>query len=987
VNDRTSSPQWERVAAVFDEAMARDASERLTFVRLECAGDEALRQRVESMLDAIDRPALLDLPAGEMVADLFDRPRPQPGARLGQYQVESFLGAGGMGEVYSARDTTLGRSVAIKLLPADVGPESERVARFRREAKLLAALSHPNVAMIYGLEELDSPAGLTLGLVLELVDGETLAERLKRGRLPIEDALTLARQIADGVEAAHYRGIVHRDLKPANIKITKDGAVKVLDFGLAKLAHPDVAGAPQDATLSPTITSPAFVTGVPMLLGTAAYMSPEQAKGREADKRSDIWAFGCVLFEMLAGRRPFDGDEIAEVLGAVVRLDPAWEALPAGLPLAIRRLLEGCLAKDPSRRIADMSVAKFLLENASNLAAPAAVPATTGPRVWVWAAAGAAIAAIVTTGSWYALSPRPAAPQVTRFEIAPTGNAAVSVDPVSRDLTIMPDGRRIVYVTLGPPTGPQLLVRRLDQLDTAVLIAEGAPRAPFGSPDGAAVGFVNLGSGRDASPELRTVAVSGGPVAALCTLDGQSRGATWGDDGQIVFATSNPETGLQRVPASGGEPVVLTRPDRARGESDHLWPHALPGGKGVLFTIVSARGGADPYQIAVLDPGTSRFRVVLDGGSQAQYTRSGHLVYAAGGALHAVAFDLDRLEARGPSVLVTREVTTLENGTAQFDISQDGALIYVPVAPAQARTMVWVNRRGGEEPAGRVPPRVYQHPRLSPDGRQVAVEVREEDNDIWLWDIASDTLRRLGLSRTIDRSPVWMPDGRRIVFTSPETNGIGTGDLFARAADGSGAAERLAAPTGIRLPLLASSVTSDGRQIVAWRPGAAADLWLVTPGDQGVRQLLGDPAAIERNGEISPDGRWLAYESNATGQFEIYLRAFPGVDGGEWQVSAGGGVQPAWTRDGKELVYVGLDRTMRSVDMTRAPDQVGMPQKLFDAPYLLGTALNSRSYDVTRDGSRFLMIREARPRGVAAPATILVTQNWTEELKRQVPTD
>jgi len=965
VNDRTTSRQWERVASVFDEAMARDASERLTFVRRECAGDDALRERVESMLDANDRPALLDRLADEMLADLLDRPRPQPGSRLGQYQVESFLGAGGMGEVYRARDTTLGRAVAIKLLPADVGPESERVARFRREAKMLAALSHPNIAAIYGLEVLDSPAGPTLALVLELVDGETLAERLQGGRLPIEDALALARQIAEGVEAAHQRGIVHRDLKPANIKITRDGAVKVLDFGLAKLAHPDATGAAQDAALSPTITSPAFVTGVPVLLGTAAYMSPEQAKGREADKRSDVWAFGCVLFEMLAGRRPFDGDDIPDVLGAIVRLEPAWQALPAGLPIAVRRLLEGCLEKDPLRRIGDLSVAKFLLENAANLTTPSAVPVTTGRGApWAWAtAAVATIAAIVAAGSWYALAPRPAAPAITRFEIAPTGDAAVSVDLVSRDLMITPDGRRIVYVTLGPPSGTQLLVRRLDQLDLSVLVAEGTPRAPFGSPDGTAVGFVNIGSGRGGVPELRTVAVSGGPVATLCPLDGQSRGSTWGDDGHIVFATSNPETGLQRVPATGGEPVVLTRPDRARGEADHLWPYALPGGKDVLFTIVSASGGADPYQIAVLDLRTGRYRVVLAGGSQAYYTRSGHLVYAAGGNLQAMAFDLDTLAVRGPSVIVTRDVTTLQTGTAEFDISQDGTLAYIPAAAPQARAMVWVDRRGREEPAGRLPPRAYAHPRLSPDGRQVVMEVREEEHDIWLWDIASDTLRRLGLSRAIDRAPMWMPDGRRIVFTSQETDALalGPGELFARPADGSGTAERLVAPTGIRLPLVASAVTKDGRQIVAWRPGAVADLWLATLRDHSARRLLGTPQFLERNGDLSPDGRWLAYESNSTGQFEIYLRAFPSVEGGEWQVSTGGAVQPVWTRDGKELVYVGLDRTIRSVDMTRAPEQVGMPQRLFDAPYLLGTPLNSRSYDVTRDGSRFLMIRRLVP--------------------------
>ena len=702
MNDRTTSRQWERVAAVFDEAMARDASERLTFVRRECAGDDALRERVESMLDANDRPALLDRPAGEMFADLLDRPRPQPGSRLGQYQVESFLGAGGMGEVYRARDTTLGRAVAIKLLPADVGPESERIARFRREAKMLAALSHPNIAAIYGLEVLDSPAGPTLALVLELVDGETLAERLQGGRLPIEDALALARQIAEGVEAAHHRGIVHRDLKPANIKITRDGAVKVLDFGLAKLAHPDATGAAQDAALSPTITSPAFVTGVPVLLGTAAYMSPEQAKGREADKRSDVWAFGCVLFEMLAGRRPFDGDDIPDVLGAIVRLEPAWQTLPAELPIAVRRLLEGCLEKDPLRRIGDLSVAKFLLENAANLTTPSAVPVTTGRGTAVGLGDG-----------------RPCHHRSNRRcgELVCAGTPARG--PGGHAIRDCADGRRRRVGGSREPRPDDHARRpahRLRHARSAERSATARPQArstrPFRARRGGGTASAVWLARRDGAlvrqprqwarrgPELRTVAVSGGPVAALCPLDGQSRGSTWGDDGHIVFATSNPETGLQRVPATGGEPVVLTRPDRARGEGDRLWPYALPGGRTCCHDRLRQwrRQSVPRSPCSICErAGTGSFS------PEAARRISGADTWCTPPVETSRPWrsisTLSPCVAR--PVIVTRNVTTLQTGTAEFDISRDGTLAYIQ--PRRRRHGRWSGSTGGAVRSRRTP--------------------------------------------------------------------------------------------------------------------------------------------------------------------------------------------------------------------------------------------------------------------------------------------
>jgi serine/threonine-protein kinase len=530
------------------------------------------------------------------------------GTRLGVYEIIAAIGEGGMGQVFRARDTKLDRDVAIKILPEVFAHDADRLARFTREAKTLASLNHSHIAGIYGLEE----SGGIIALVMELVDGDDLSRRIARGAIPLDEALPIAKQIAEALEAAHERGIIHRDLKPANIKLRPDGVVKVLDFGLAKLAQPEAAGSHADAMASPTITSPARVTGIGVILGTAAYMSPEQAKGRDADRRSDIWAFGCVLYEMLTGRRAFDGEDMTDVLGAVVRLEPNWQALPADVPQPVRTLLQSCLVKDRGRRVADISTALFVLDKVPSLAEPAAAGADAAPpRRPVWrravtpVTAALAASAVVGTGVWFATrAAEPPPPRVSRLLIAPSGTAAMNNIIGNSALAISPDGSRVVYVG---NNGTQLFVRALDALEPAAVFTSVDLSQPFISPDGPWIGFVEGGA-------WKKVAVTGGPAVLLASLDGAARGATWGADDAIIGATTNAATGLQRVTAAGGPATVLTRPDPAQGEADHVWPERLPGGRAVLFTIIPLGGRIDTAQVAVLDLQTGTRKVLVRGG-------------------------------------------------------------------------------------------------------------------------------------------------------------------------------------------------------------------------------------------------------------------------------------------------------------------------------------------------------------------------------------
>jgi serine/threonine-protein kinase len=907
------------------------------------------------------------------------------GAHVGPYEIVSPLGAGGMGEVYRARDTKLGREVALKILPESFVHDPERIARFSREAQVLASLNHPNIAAIHGLEDSTGvPA-----LVMELVEGPTLADRIAQGPIPLAEALPIAKQIAEALEAAHEQGVIHRDLKPANVKVRADGTVKVLDFGLAKALDP-VAAVAGDITASPTITTPAM-TQMGMILGTAAYMSPEQAKGRPADKRSDIWAFGCVLYEMLTGRRAFEGEDVSDTLAAVLRGEPDWKALPPDTPPLIGRLLHQCLTKDRKARVPNISVARFdIADLLSGSTARTAENATSVARRsplqrWLPFAATAAITGAIGAGVGW-VWPRSVSQQVLRLTAMPIDGSQVGDRSPIPDVALTSDGQRIVYTTGQNPATQQLFVRSLDQLAAMPLKGVGSPVGPFLSPDGQWVGY------RDAQARaLKKVAITGGTPVTICPTE-TFQGGSWGSDGMIVFASS---VGLFRVSDGGGTAEVVAKPDAANGELSYTFPEVLPGNRAVLFTIVPLPPRIDSGRIAVRDLKTGQIKVLVQGGNNAHYAPSGHLVYSVAGGLRAVRFDLDRLEVKGTPVPVVEGLATkINNGAASFAIAKNGALVYRTgdATVAQLRTLVWVDRHGHEEPLG-VPSRNYFYPRLSPDGTKLALDIRDQENDIWVWDLVRHgPLTRLtvdpALNRRGNRGGVWSRDGKRIAFTAQHE---GAENIYWQPADGSGTPERLTNGPGQQFPV---SFTPDGTQLL-FNEG------LNTPQGLGVVNLSGDRHADillhgspnQNNGDISPDGKWLAYESNESGQSEIYVRPFPKVEEGRQQVSNGGGSRPVWARNGRELFYENAvpDRPAAKIMVVSvrlgATLTFGAPQVLVDGPYL--TPQTGRTYDVTADGQRFVLIKDAPPTSPSSvpprPSQLVVELNWLEELKARVP--
>jgi len=985
-------PHPERLTAVFEAAVLHEPAEREAYLREACEGDADLRQQVEALLVDVERPALIDSPVGEAVVELLgDDSAVVIGKRLGPYQVDSLLGVGGMGEVYRATDTVLSRQVAIKFLPEDVATDPERVARFRREARILASLNHPNVAAIYGVETLDGEHGSSSALVLELVEGPTLADKLTTGAMPLDEALTVTRQIADALDAAHQLGIIHRDLKPGNIKVREDGTVKVLDFGLARVTEMDVDGgslttrrSPAD---SPTITSPAM-TAAGIILGTAAYMSPEQAKGKSADKRSDIWAFGCVLYEMLTGRRAFEGEDVSDTLATVLRGDPDWTALPNNLPQPVGALLRGCLTKDRTRRVSDVSTLRFVLQNSDSLAPIDVGSATPQARSPLWrrlvTPVAAAIAASSAVGAIVWLATRAPEPPVTRFLVAPTGTAALTFDVNARDLAALPGGA-IVYKGANTEGRSRLWIRTRNQLEPTPLVDTGSARAPFSSPNGEWVGFFETGP---VNPEMRKVPITGGPTVLICSIIGLGAGMTWGDDDTIIFATADPTTGLQRVSSAGGTPEVLTRPNRERGESDHVWPQYLPRSKAVLFTITSTSGDKGTPQIAALDLRGGATKILLQG-SQPHYTSSGHLVYVSMGMLMAVRFDAERLDVSGPSVPVTPELTTLGSGTTEFDIARDGTLVYVPAGSGgdgPNRTLVWVDRQGREEPAKVDRPRAYSVPRLSPDNTRVAVDDGSAGRNILVLNLVSGAATRVTLDQGTASIPVWLDD-RQIVHLS-RAPGESIPRLLRRNADATGEAEPLTATPTTPAMVVTSVAPPRGkssRSLLGSTFMGPSDVMMLTLSDGRLQPLL-HAAYVERNAAVSPDGRFVAYETNADGLFQIKVRPFPDVDSGQWTVSSQEGFQPAWALDGSALFYRAADGGVMSVAVRPGPTwNAGTPTKLFDGRTFLRTTSTGlgRTYDVAKDG-RFLMVKEpSSDRASSIP--MVVVQNWFEELKRLVP--
>jgi serine/threonine-protein kinase len=892
-----------------------------------------------------------------------------------------------MGEVYRARDTRLDRDVAIKILPDAFVANPERVARFQREAKTLAALNHPNIGGIHGLEESPSTGSgqaVLTALVMELVEGEDLSQRIARGAMPLDEVLPIAKQIAEALDAAHEQGIVHRDLKPANIKVRPDGTVKVLDFGLARAIEP-AGAASSSVSLSPTITTPAM-TLAGMILGTAAYMSPEQARGRTADKRSDIWAFGVVLYEMLTGRRAFEDEDVSMTLSKVLQREPDFDALPPSVPPRVSQVIRVCLRKDPKQRVSDIRDVRLALEGAFETAVPQKTAAVeVAPRRQVALAGTAALLAgalIATTVTWFATRPvDPVPPRVSRLSLAPPGPAALTINLSDRDLAITPDGSRLVYVGNG---GTQIFVRALDALEP-VAVFTGAPRGLFVSPDGQWIGFVE-------STSLKKVAVTGGPAITLTQLDNAGpRGATWGPGDTIIVATSSVTSGLQQVAAAGGSAKTLTTPDRAQGEADHLWPELLPGGRAVLFTIMPVTGGLDAAQVAVLDLQTGMYKVVVRGGSHAHYMQSGHLVYAAAGTLRAVPFDLAALQPRGAPVPVIADVMTKATGGVDAVVAGDGTLAYVSGGSATGtgseRTLVWVDRSGREEPlalrAGR-----HFDPRLSPDGSQIALTTEDAGNtDVWIIDVASGRRRRVTFDPGLDRYPLWTPDGKAVLFYSTRN---GTQGVYRKRLDTDTSEERLFTErTRLVVPW---SWSVDGQTLVtselASTGASGFDLGALSLGGTPAWKSLLATAFQESQPVVSPDGKWMVYSSNeGGGGGGVYARPFPEVTAGVEQVSTEGGTNPVWTRAGRELVYRNRDTIVAVSVESSQTFRTGTPGVLFKGIYFdeVGT-----QWDVTRDGTRFLMLKSAAAAGDAAgreqaPPQITIVLNWIEELKRLVP--
>ena len=905
----------------------------------------------------------------------------QPGTRIGPYEITGPLGAGGMGEVYRARDTKLSREVALKLLPAALAADPDRIARFQREAQVLASLNHPRIAQIYGLED----SGDLRALVMELVEGPTLAEIItdrSPARMPVEEALRLAREIALALEAAHDRGITHRDLKPSNIKVTPSGDVKVLDFGLAKLSSPDssVQRSAIELSASPTLTTPALATGVGVILGTAAYMSPEQARGRPVDKRADVWAFGCVLYEMLTGRRAFEGEDVSDTLAAVLRGEPDWSVIPPGLSPTVRVYLRRCLARDPAQRVHDIADMRLAIEGAFDVPADAssatpAAPSGSGrwphglkPALYVIGVVVAAVLGGLGVPLLFPVKP----PSVVRLTATPSNGIVIAPTQADSDIAVSPDGSRIAYVSV-QQGALSLYVRTLSSLDVVRIEGLNSPRSPFFSPDGESIGFFD-GDG------LKRVSATGGAAVRITPITGIGRGASWGQDDSIVFATTD-ATGLLRVPAGGGEPVVITKPSQG---DDHILPEILPGGRGVLYTVFPGGRPISNAQISILEFDTGMERTLIPGGSHAKYAASGHIVYGYSGTLRAVGFDLETLTTRGNPVPVIERVVTKIPGPANFAMSSNGSLVYQSgdVTASAERSLVWVDRQGREEVLN-APKRSYVYPRISPDGTRVALDIRDQENDIWLWDLARQTLARLTFDPGFNRGVVWTNDGNRVVFSADRD---GVESLFWQAYDGSGAPERLTTALPGR-PQVPYSIVPHRQALVFGEPGQPPfDLFtLPLDADRKPAPLL-NASYSEHNGEVSPDGQWLAYQSDESGSSEIYVRRFPGLDSRS-QVSNDGGSRPAWSRNGRELFYLKSEGAVVSVPVGRSEGGgflAGTPETLFEGQYFMVQA--GRTYDVSPDAKRFLMIKSASPTSATVPQLVVVL-NWFEELKRLAPLD
>jgi eukaryotic-like serine/threonine-protein kinase len=889
------------------------------------------------------------------------------GTKLGPYEIVAPIGAGGMGEVYRACDTRLDRTVAIKILPANLSSNLEARQRFEREGRAISSLNHPNICTLYDIGHQDG----TDYLVMEFLEGQTLADRLLKGPLPPGQVLKYGIEICEGLEKAHRGGVTHRDLKPGNVMLTKTGA-KLMDFGLAKAGSPSGASASSLTLTSPVASRPLTQEG--MIVGTFQYMSPEQIEGKEADARSDIFALGAVLYEMATGKRAFEGKSTTSVIAAILeRNPPPISAVQPMFPQVLDRVLATCLAKDPDERfqtVHDLKVQlKWIAEGSSQF--PSQPPAELkgshafGRQGLILSVGTLLLGAVIASLATWNLKPVPP-PPISRFTITlPSGQQLAGLEDGSA-VALSLDGTHLAYAARQGQI-QQLYFRAMDRLEARPIPGTEGASEPLFSPDGQWLVFF-------ASGKLKKVSVNGGGALTLGDAF-QPRGASLGSQGTVAFAASWAST-IQQVPDVGGTPQALTH--FAKGENSHRWPEFLPGGKAVLFSAAMTSSTWVNPLIAVHSVATGERRNLVQLGTQPRYALSGHLLYAQAGTLMAAPFDPQRLELTGAAVPVVEGVLQSGiSGAVQYSLSATGSLVYVPGnIQADQRKLVWVTRNGAEQPIA-APARAYRIPRLSPDGRRVIVAIDDEGAQTWLYDFSRETLIRLTFGGTVNQAPVWSPDGKRLVFQS---NREGSLSLFSQLADGSGGLERL---TTSESSPAANSWSSDG-QLLAFvdvDPTSGWAIWVLRLSDRKAQPFL--QAAFNGNApRFSPDGHWLAYASDETGHFEVYVQPYPGP-GGKWQISADGGMEPMWNPNGRELFYRS-GRKMMAVEIATQPGfTAGKPRVLFEGDYV-PTPLQFPNYDVSPDGQRFLMLKPSEQEA-AAPTQINVVLNWFEELKQRVP--
>ena len=930
--------------------------------RLLLGVDPELRREVESLLAVQSAGLLLNSPHLDLSA-----PSPSDlggatisaGTCLGPYRIDAKLGEGGMGEVYRARDARLGRDVAVKVLPAALARNPDRRARLRREAELLATLNHPHIAAVYSLEE---TADVT-GLVMELVEGPTLAERLTRGAVPLVEALSIARQIAEALEAAHDQGIIHRDLKPANIKVRPDGTVKVLDFGLAKSLQPAVVSS--DAADSPRVLSPAM-TLAGVIVGTPAYVSPEQARGAAVDKRTDIWAFGCVLYEMLTGCTPFQDETATDTVAAVLSREPDWAALPPGTPVRLQSLIARCLRKNPAQRLHDIADGRFQIEELVSDPHGATITAAPGRRRLAWAPWVMTALLLSTTVFVATRAPRPSSPEAIRFPVFPPEKTEFSARLGTTlnvpSFALSPDGRTLVFSAAAPGTRPTLWLRSLDHVEALQLAGTEDAEDPFWSPDSRWIGFSAEGA-------LKKVPASGGAVQVITELSGDFRGATWGARDTILLAAGS--DGIVSVNAAGGTTAPVAAVDSARQEDTYRNPSFLPDGRHFLYSVIG-NGDRSGVYVGSLD-GSIKKRIVPVLTS-AVYAPPGYVLFVNGDTLTAQGFDAERLEVTGRPFFLAEHVGRSTSFLSGVSASLTGAVAYAPPL-AQSGRLAWVDRRGTPLETLPLPEGDYTDFQLSPEGTRLATSLGNAKTnavDIWLTNLSSGRTSRLASGGAVTAAAVWSPDGTRLAFRSNRTGVI---ELYERSANGGGVDRPLLPPEAYRtVPygLFPTGWSPNGDLIAsAPRRGGGMDLWLLPLGDTAPPRLLIGSAAQELHGNFSPDGRLLAYTSNETGRFEVFVETVPRSDR-KWPISSNGGYEPRWEANGREVYYLSETRQLMAVAVGPGPS-FGAPVALFQAHVPRGVTENRTHYVPSRDGRRFLVNVASDTPG--PPITVLL--NWS----------